>query len=78
MKMSDFRSIVVDDVRIVGMIRRIVLMVGLGRIKSLQRNYLSHDWTREHTRFIELRDISVRNPFLIVVAVENNRPILRA
>ena len=50
MEMSDLRSIVVNDVRIVRMIRRIILMVSFGWIERLQWNYLGHDRTRRHAR----------------------------
>ncbi len=78
MKMSDLGRIVVDDVRIIWMIRGVVLVISLGRIKGLQRNHLSHNRTSEDAGLLELHDISLGNPLLFVAVVENNRTILSA
>ena len=51
-KVSNLWGIVEDDVWIVGMMDRVVLMVGLSGIKGLQRDYLSHDRTREDFGFL--------------------------
>jgi hypothetical protein len=76
--MGDLRRIVIDDLATVWMTRGIVLMVGLGRIESLQRDYLSHDRARKNFGFFELRNVGFRNSFLFVVGVEDDRAILAA
>jgi len=70
--------VVVEDVRLIRMQCGVVLVIGLSRIERLQRHDLGHDGAREHFRCVELRDVSLCNPLLLVVAVENRRAILRA
>ena len=77
-KMSDLWGIVVNNVGIGWMIRRVILVVSLGRIKGAQWNHLSHNRALEHARLIKLRDISLSNPLLFVAIVENNGTILSA
>jgi len=57
---------------------RIVLMVGFRRIKLLQRHHLRHNRPRKHLGLVELRDVSLRNPLLLLTAIEDYRPVLRA
>ena len=71
-KMSDLWGIVVNNVGIGWMIRRVILVVSLGRIKGAQWNHLSHNRAREHASLIKLRDISLSNPLLFIAIVENN------
>ena len=77
-KMSNFRRIVVHDVWVVRMECSIVLVIGLGCIESLQRNYLGHDGALEDLGFFELCDIRLGDPLLLVAAIENGRTILGA
>ena len=77
-EVSNFGRIVVDDVGIVGMARRVILMIWLGRIESRQRYDLGDDAARKYLGLTELRDISFGNPFLFVAVVEDYRSILTA
>ena len=76
--MSNFRRIVVHDVWVVRMECGIVLVVGLGWIEGLQWNYLGHDRALEDLGFVELCDIRLGDPLLLVTAIENGRTILGA
>src|SRR6516165_9542489 len=76
--MSNLRRIVVYDVRVVGMMSSIVLMVSLGRIEGLQWNDLGYDRAREDLGFCQLRNIGLGNSFLFVLCVEEHRTILAA
>ena len=76
--MFDLGRIVEHDVGLVRMQRRVVLMIGLGGIERLQRHDLGHDRPRKYFRLIKLSDVSLGDPFLLIVAVENGRPVLRA
>src|SRR5258708_1871120 len=50
-KTHDLGRIVIDDVRAVRMSRRIILVIGLCRIKILESDYLSHNRTSKDLRF---------------------------
>jgi hypothetical protein len=76
--MRDLRRVVIDDVGLVRVQCRVILMVGFRRIKGLQRHYLGHDGAGEHFGFVELRDVGLRNLLLLLVAIENHRPVLAA
>jgi len=73
--MSNFRRIVVHDVWIVRMACGVVLVIGLGWIESLQRNYLGHDGALEDFGFFELCDIRLGDSLLFFTAIENGREL---
>ena len=77
-KVSNFWSIVIDDVRIVGMTGGVVLVVSLGGIKGFQRDHLSHNGTREDFGLVQLRDVRLGNSLLLIAVIENGRAILAA
>src|SRR5258708_12015882 len=77
-KVSNFWRVVIDDVGTVGMTCGVVLMVGLGRIKGLQRYQLSHNWTRKDFGPVQLRDVRLGNSLLFIVTVEDGRTNLPA
>ena len=58
--------------------RSIVLVIGLGRIEGLQGNDLGRDRALVDPGFVELCDVRLGNPLLLVGAIENGRTILRA
>src|ERR1019366_7077429 len=70
-------QIVVLDVRVVRMKRGVVLVVRFRRIKRLQRDHLGHDRMREDFGLVQLRDVGLRNPLLLIAAVEDHGAILR-
>src|SRR5271155_347560 len=77
-KVSYFWRVIVNDVGIVGMMCGVVLVIGLGGIKSFQCDHLSHDRRRVNFGLVELRDVRFGDPLLFVVGVENRRTILGA
>jgi len=76
--MSHFRSVVVHDVWLVRMDCGIVLVVGLGWIKSLQWNHLGHDGALKDLSSVELCNIRLSYSLLLVGAVEDGGTILSA
>src|SRR6266404_3582679 len=52
-----FGAIVKSNVRIVGMMTGIVLMIGLGRIEFLQLDHLGDDGLGKNFRLFELRNV---------------------
>jgi len=76
MKLRHFGRIVVGNVGVVRMTRRIVLMVSLGGIESSQGNNLGHDRMREDLSLCELCNIGLCNPLLFIVAVKNRGTVL--
>src|SRR5437867_6253965 len=67
----DLRQIVVHDVRLIGMLGEIILMVVLGFVESFQRNHLCHNRTSEDFRSIELIDVGIGDTLLLVVRIED-------
>ena len=55
-----------------------VLVVRLGRIEGLQGNDLGYDRILEDPGFIELCDVRLGNPLLLVGATENGGTVLSA
>ena len=51
-KANELGHVVVNDVRLVGMIHEIVLMIAFGFIEGLERNYLRDDLVWEDFRFV--------------------------
>src|SRR5450755_2733915 len=78
LQMGNLGSIVINDVRIVGMKSRVILMIGLGSVEGLQPNNLRDDRAREDSRFVELRDVGFGDSLLVFGGIENRRPVLRA
>src|SRR5579864_5247137 len=73
LQVGDFRLVVDDDVRIGRVQNQKVLVVVLGRIKTLEGFELGHDRRLEDVSLIELGHIGFRNPLLLVVGIENRR-----
>src|SRR5204863_8446379 len=59
-------------------VQRVVLVVALSTVEALQGRNLSNDATLKHFRIVQLRDISIRNPLLIVTEIKDRRAIRRA
>src|ERR1700683_3445213 len=64
---ADFGTIADLYVRVVRILERVVLMVLLGPVETLQRSDLRHDGFRENLGRVELRDIGGCQTFLLVV-----------
>ena len=67
-----FRTVTHQNVRIVGVIQGIVLVVSLGIIKPLQRHNLGHDRLAKDFGCIQLRDVGVADFLLLVVGIEDD------
>src|SRR5262249_23364619 len=79
LQILDLRRVVENDVRLRGMLERVILVIGLGREeRGLHRAGLGHDRAPERLRRIELRDVVLRDLRLRLALRENLRPILRA
>ena len=57
------------------MVERIVLVVVLGTVETLQRHYFSDDPRWKDLRSVELRDIGIRNSLLIIIDVKDGGSI---
>ena len=54
------------------------MMTGLGSVERLPRNDLRHNRTRKRPGLIQLGDACLRDVFLLIIAVEDHRPVLAA
>src|SRR2546427_11856157 len=75
--MGNFGRIVVHDVRVVGMVCGVVLMVALWGKEGFQGGVLSHDGARKNLGLFGLLYVCLGDPLLLFAAIENGRPILR-
>ena len=66
------------NVRIFRVVQRVILVVVLSTVETLQRRNLSNDPTLKHFRIIQLRDISIRKPLLVITEIKDRRAIRRA
>lgn len=57
------------------MVDRIVLVVVLGTVETLQRHYFSDDPRWNDLRSVELRDIGIRNSLLIIIDLKDGGSI---
>ena len=79
LQVLDLRRVVEGDVGLVGVLDRVVLVIGLGREEcGLHRAGLGHDRALPGFRRIELRDIGLRDLRLRLALRENLRAIVRA
>ncbi len=76
--MGDLRSVVINNVRVIGMVRGVILMIGFRRVESFQGNDLGDNRPRESFGFFELRHVGLGNSFLLIVAIENHGTVLAA
>jgi len=74
--MHDLGRIVINDIEIVRMMCCVVLVVAFCGIKSPQGDDLSHNRSRKNLGLFQLRYVGLGDPFLLVVAIENGRPVL--
>ena len=75
LKGTNFGAVADQDVRVIGIMERVVLMVGLRIVEALQWDYLSDDRSWEDSRCIELSDISRGNPVLLPAGVKDGSTI---
>ena len=73
---GEFRKIVDDDVRVVGMMLDVVLMIIFGRIKSREWCDLRDDFLRVDFGGRQLRDVGFSDLFLFGSGVEKRGAIL--
>ena len=62
--MLDFRSIIENNVRLIGVQRGIILVIAFRRIETLQRDNLRHDLAWENFPRLELLNVRLRNVLL--------------
>src|ERR1700740_808988 len=55
---------------------RIILVIGLGRIETFERNDLGYDRAGKYLRLIELRDVGLRDPLLFIIRIKDRRSVL--
>ncbi len=77
-QMFDLGKIVHRDIRLIRMMHRVVLVVGLRRIKRLQRDYLRDNGLGKNFGLIQLVNVGQGNALLLVPAVKPRRTLLRA
>ena len=63
------------DLGILRVVERIVRVVVLGKVETLQRHYFSDDPRWTDLRSVELRDIGIRNSLLIIIDVKDGGSI---
>src|SRR5664280_1466733 len=71
----DLRSIADLDVRVVRIMKRVILMIGLGVVEALRRRHLRHDGRVEDACSVELGDIFCADVPLLIGGVENGGPV---
>jgi hypothetical protein len=67
----DLRKVVDHDVRVVGIVDGVILMISLGLVESLKRSELSHNFMWEEFGLIELVDVGTCNSPLVFIGIEN-------
>ena len=77
LQMHDFRRVVINNVGLIRMTSRVVLMVSLRGIERLQRHNLSHDRAREYFGLIELSDIGIDRGGVDALSLDRLVPVLR-
>ena len=77
-QLFDLRLGNVQDIRLAGIQRCVVLVVVFGHEEFLQRFESRYDGTIEHTRLVQLPNIGLRDTSLLVVRIEDCRAILPA
>src|SRR6185437_3145079 len=78
LEILDFGHVDEGDVRIIGMMNQEVLMIILGRIKSLQRVHARDDGPRKGARSVQLADVLLRDALLALIGIEHDGAILSA
>src|SRR3984957_6695431 len=77
LQVFDLWNVVVGNIGLIGVKRQVVLMIGFGGEKPFQRPDLGHDRLVVDLGGVELRDVGVRDLFLLVICREDRRAILR-
>src|SRR3569833_38990 len=76
LEILDLRQIVVDDVGYVRVVNQVILVVGLGRIKTLQRIDARDDRAAENMRLLQLTDVGAGDFLLRRIGEKNRGAIL--
>src|SRR5690348_15010087 len=74
----DLWTITYLNVRVLRVMQRVILVVILSTIETLQGRNLSNDASLKEFRIVQLRDISIRNPLLVITDIEDRGAIRRA
>src|SRR2546421_4671484 len=78
LQVLDLRQVIIGNIGLARVQRQVILVIGLGRIKPLQRTDLGHDRLLVDLGGIELRDIGLRDLLLFVGGGEDRGTVLRA
>src|ERR1017187_2173679 len=71
----DFRTIANLNIGVVGIVVSVVLMIVLGAIESFERRHLGHNRLWKDLLPIELRNIRFRETHLLLIGIEDCRPV---
>src|SRR5262245_60573922 len=71
-----FGGVVDQDVRVVGVSRRVVLVILLGPVERLQRLQLRRDLALEDALLVELTDVGLGEAPLLRIGEEDRRAVL--
>src|SRR5271166_223899 len=74
--MVELGQVVVDDVGVVRITLKKILMVLLGGVKMRQRHHLGDDWPGKSLAPLKPGDIGLRLALLLFVGVEDYRAVL--
>ena len=66
------------DVRVIRVVRRVVLMVGLGLVESFECGDLCDERAFEEFRPVQLLDVAFGDALLLLAGVEDGRAVVRA
>src|SRR5262245_26376756 len=77
-KVFEFWQVVIDDIRVAGVALDEVLVVALGRTKTVERHHRGHDWRVEDARGVQLPDVGFSGRLLLGVAIKDCGAVLRS
>src|SRR5581483_5444403 len=70
---GDFRAIADFDVRVIGILERVILVVIFGLIEGLQRRYIGNNFVGENLGGVKLRDVCLGDALLGIAGVKDYR-----
>ena len=76
-QICDFGQIINDDIGLVRVVRKVILVIILGLVKRFQRRHLRDDALLEHLCAVELVNVGLGHSLLFLVAIKNSGAILR-
>src|SRR5262245_20604201 len=67
----------INDVRLIGITRGVILVVLLGDVESLQRLQCRYYRIVEYARLVELPDVRFSDTLLLIIRIKDRGPVLR-